>query len=129
MKAVFEGFRLVASSALVFVAGRPATLCWQRGHRPCSPALKSTSPPKSSECRGTVGAAVRRAFTKLLPSDESKEMFVFGAIWINAAKSKYGASGQTVIASKMLYASDYFWTALEQRVLQSDRDGDQHSGS
>ena len=28
--------------------------------------------------------------------------------------------GQTVIASKMLYASHYFWTALEQRVLQSD---------
>lgn len=28
--------------------------------------------------------------------------------------------GQTVVASKMLYASHYFWTALEQRVLQSD---------
>jgi hypothetical protein len=28
--------------------------------------------------------------------------------------------GQTVIASKMLYASHYFWTALEQRVLQPD---------
>ena len=28
--------------------------------------------------------------------------------------------GQTVIASKMLYASHYFWTALEQRVLQED---------
>jgi hypothetical protein len=28
--------------------------------------------------------------------------------------------GQTVIASKMLYASHYFWTALEQRVLQTD---------
>jgi hypothetical protein len=28
--------------------------------------------------------------------------------------------GQTVIASKLLYASHYFWTALEQRVLQSD---------
>jgi hypothetical protein len=28
--------------------------------------------------------------------------------------------GQTVIASKMLYASHYFWTALEQRVLQAD---------
>jgi hypothetical protein len=28
--------------------------------------------------------------------------------------------GQTVIASKMLYASHYFWTALEQRVLQVD---------
>jgi hypothetical protein len=28
--------------------------------------------------------------------------------------------GQTVIASKMLYASHYFWTALEQRVLQLD---------
>lgn len=28
--------------------------------------------------------------------------------------------GKTVIASKMLYASHYFWTALEQRVLQSD---------
>jgi hypothetical protein len=27
---------------------------------------------------------------------------------------------QTVIASKMLYASHYFWTALEERVLQSD---------
>ena len=28
--------------------------------------------------------------------------------------------GQTIIASKMLYASHYFWTALEQRILQSD---------
>jgi len=28
--------------------------------------------------------------------------------------------GQTVIASKMLYASHYFWTALEERVLQPD---------
>jgi len=28
--------------------------------------------------------------------------------------------GQTVIAPKMLYASHYFWTALEQRVLQTD---------
>jgi hypothetical protein len=28
--------------------------------------------------------------------------------------------GQTVVASKMLYASHYFWTALEQRVLQDD---------
>jgi hypothetical protein len=28
--------------------------------------------------------------------------------------------GQTVIASKMLYASHYFWTALEQRILQPD---------
>ena len=28
--------------------------------------------------------------------------------------------GQTVIASKMLYASHYFWTALEQRTLQAD---------
>lgn len=28
--------------------------------------------------------------------------------------------GRIVIASKMLYASHYFWTALEQRVLQSD---------
>ena len=27
---------------------------------------------------------------------------------------------QTVIASKMLYASHYFWTALEERVLQPD---------
>lgn len=27
---------------------------------------------------------------------------------------------QTVIASKMLYASHYFWTALEQRILQPD---------
>jgi hypothetical protein len=26
----------------------------------------------------------------------------------------------TVIASKMLYASHYFWTALEERVLQPD---------
>ena len=28
--------------------------------------------------------------------------------------------GQTVVASKMLYASHYFWTALELRVLMSD---------
>jgi hypothetical protein len=28
--------------------------------------------------------------------------------------------GKTVIASKMLYASHYFWTALEERVLQTD---------
>ena len=28
--------------------------------------------------------------------------------------------GQTVIASKMLYASHFFWTALEQRILQPD---------
>ena len=28
--------------------------------------------------------------------------------------------GQTIIASKMLYASHYFWTALEQRILQPD---------
>lgn len=28
--------------------------------------------------------------------------------------------GQTVIASKMLYASHYFWTALEERILQAD---------
>jgi hypothetical protein len=28
--------------------------------------------------------------------------------------------GKTVIASKMLYASHYFWTALEQRVLLAD---------
>jgi hypothetical protein len=28
--------------------------------------------------------------------------------------------GHTVIATKMLYASHYFWTALDQRVLQAD---------
>jgi len=28
--------------------------------------------------------------------------------------------GRTVVASKMLYASHYFWTALELRVLLAD---------
>ena len=80
MKVVFHGFLLVALAALVLLATRPATLCSQ----PPAPLPADLEKYLASEVRPT---AKERAtllsglpLTKLLPSDESKEVFVFGAL-------------------------------------------------
>ena len=93
----------------------------------------------SSERRTLLsGAPVTRILDGV---DASKEVAVFGAVWINASPSTYvqrvkdienfergggfritiqDRGDATVIASKMLYASHYFWTALETRTLMPD---------
>jgi hypothetical protein len=47
--------------------------------------------------------------TKLLDADASKEVAVFGAVWIEAPARRYVEA-----------VEDYFWTALELRMLLPD---------
>lgn len=88
---MFPGFRFVALTALFLVAGRPATV----GSQTPSPLPADLERYLASEVRPTAGERATllsgAPLTKLLPADESKEVFVFGAIWINAETSKYVA--------------------------------------
>jgi hypothetical protein len=128
------------------LAGRSASL--QSGPLPrafdayLTGTVRLTAPERNALLSGNP-------VTKLLDSDPTKEVAVFGAVWINASPSRYveqvtdierfergGAfhvtkrisdpprseerPELTVAASTMLYASHYFWTALEVRVLLPD---------
>jgi hypothetical protein len=77
----------------------------------------------------TYMPAVRRyllEYPKVTPQDSTSSSFLywqeteFGlkpTIRVSHLAIREGADGATVVASKMLYATHYFWTGLELRVL------------
>jgi hypothetical protein len=80
----------------------------------------------------TYMPAVRRyllEYPKVTPQDSTSSSFLywqeteFGlkpTIRVSHLAIREGADGATVVASKMLYATHYFWTGLELRVLLPD---------
>ena len=87
---MLQASRLAAVAALAFFANRPGTLISQASSQSLPAGLEqylATEVRLTAAERSTLVSG--SALTKLMPSDESKEVFVFGAVWINASPASY----------------------------------------